>query len=78
MNVKRYFAPTAREALRALKRRLPEAEAQDALDQAAFSRSDPTLRESWRALDDAADGAIEWFRQHLRARPAAEADTAAQ
>lgn len=30
------------------------------------------------ALDDAADGAIEWFRQHLRARPAAEADTAAQ
>ncbi len=37
-----------------LSRPLPEAEAQDALDQAAFSRSDPALRESWRALDDAA------------------------
>jgi len=41
-------------ALRSLSRTLPEGEAQDALDQAAFSRSDPTLRESWRALDDAA------------------------
>ena len=37
-----------------LSRPLPEGEAQDALDQAAFSRSDPALRESWRALDDAA------------------------
>ncbi|HRY46118.1 MAG TPA: hypothetical protein P5164_19465, partial [Thermoanaerobaculia bacterium] len=37
-----------------LSRPLPEGEAQDALDQAVFSRSDPTLRESWRALDDAA------------------------
>lgn len=30
------------------------------------------------ALDDAADGAIDWFRRHLRARPAPEAATAAQ
>lgn len=40
--------------LRALERPLPEGEAQDALDQAVFSRSDPTTRESWRSLDDAA------------------------
>ena len=40
--------------LRSLKRPLPEGESQDALDQAAFSRSDPTLRESWCSLDDAA------------------------
>jgi len=40
--------------LRSLKRPLPEGESQDALDQAAFSRSDPTLRETWRSLDDAA------------------------
>lgn len=40
--------------LRSLKRPLPEGESQDALDQAAFSRSDPVLRESWRALDDTA------------------------
>ncbi|MBK9376207.1 MAG: M1 family metallopeptidase [Holophagales bacterium] len=40
--------------LRSLKRPLPEGESQDALDQAAFSRSDPTLRETWRALDGAA------------------------
>jgi hypothetical protein len=37
--------------LRSLKRPLPEGESQDALDQAAFSRSDPTLRETWRSLD---------------------------
>lgn len=40
--------------LRSLKRPLPEGESQDALDQAAFSRSDPVLRESWRTLDDTA------------------------
>ncbi len=40
--------------LRSLKRPLPEGESQDALDQAAFSRSDPVLRETWRSLDDAA------------------------
>ena len=40
--------------LRSLPRPLPEGESQEALDQAASSRSDPTLRESWRALDDAA------------------------
>ncbi|HYN40863.1 MAG TPA: M1 family metallopeptidase, partial [Thermoanaerobaculia bacterium] len=40
--------------LRSLKRPLPEGESQDALDQAVFSRSDPTLRETWRSLDDAA------------------------
>ncbi|MFN7987810.1 MAG: M1 family metallopeptidase [Thermoanaerobaculia bacterium] len=51
--------------LRALKRPLPEAEAQDALDQAAFSRSDPTLRESWRALDDAAVRANTYSRPAL-------------
>ncbi len=38
-------------SLRSLKRPLPEGESQDALDQAAFSRSDPTLRETWRSLD---------------------------
>jgi hypothetical protein len=41
-------------SLRSLSRPLPEGESQDALDQAAFSRSDPTLRESWRSLDGAA------------------------
>lgn len=41
-------------ALRSLSRPLPEGESQEALDQAAFSRSDPVIRESWRALDDAA------------------------
>lgn len=40
--------------LRSLKRPLPEGDSQDALDQAVFSRSDPTLRETWRSLDDAA------------------------
>ncbi|MBK9090018.1 MAG: M1 family metallopeptidase [Holophagales bacterium] len=40
--------------MRSLKRPLPEGESQDALDQAAFSRSDPVLRETWRSLDDAA------------------------
>ena len=40
--------------LRSLKRPLPEGDSQEALDQAAFSRSDPTLRETWRTLDDAA------------------------
>ncbi len=40
--------------LRSLKRPLPEGESQDALDQAAFSRSDPVLRETWRSLDDVA------------------------
>jgi hypothetical protein len=40
--------------LRSLKRPLPEGESQDALDQAVSSRSDPTLRETWRSLDDAA------------------------
>ncbi len=39
--------------LRSLKRPLPEGESQDALDEAAFSRSDPTLRETWRSLDEA-------------------------
>ena len=38
--------------LRSLKRPLPEGESQDALDQAASSRSDPALRETWRSLDD--------------------------
>ncbi|MRR12496.1 M1 family peptidase, partial [bacterium] len=40
--------------LRSLTLPLPEGESQDALDQAVFSRSDPTLRETWRSLDDAA------------------------
>lgn len=40
--------------LRSLTRPLPEGESQEALDQAVFSRSDPTLRETWRFLDDAA------------------------
>lgn len=39
--------------LRSLRRPLPEGESQDALDEAAFSRSDPTLRETWRALGEA-------------------------
>lgn len=41
-------------ALRSLSRPLPEGEAQDALDQAVRSRSDPVLRETWSVLDEAA------------------------
>ena len=51
--------------LRSLKRPLPEGESQDALDQAAFSRSDPTLRETWRSLDDAAVRANAYSRTAL-------------
>ena len=40
--------------LRALRRPLPEAESQGALDQAVFSPSDPTLREAWLSFDERA------------------------
>lgn len=51
--------------LRSLKRPLPEGESQDALDQAAFSRSDPTLRETWRSLDGDAVAANAYSRTAL-------------
>lgn len=51
--------------LRSLTRPLPEGDAQDALDLAAASRSDPTLRETWRSLDDAAARANAYSRPAL-------------
>ena len=51
--------------LRSLARPLPEGEAQDALDQAASSRSDPALRETWRSLDDAAIRTNAYSRSEL-------------
>jgi len=57
--------------LRGLKRPLPEGESQEALDQAAFSRSDPALRETWRALDDAAVRTSAYSRSALLLESAA-------
>lgn len=48
-----------------LARPLPEADAQDALDEAAFARSDPALRPTWRLLDEASMRATAYSRTAL-------------
>lgn len=49
----------------ALPRPLPEADSQDALDQAAFTRSDPALRPTRRFLDEASMRATAYSRTAL-------------
>lgn len=48
-----------------LPRPLPEGDSQDALDQAAFARSDPALRPTWAALDEASMRATAYSRTAL-------------
>lgn len=48
-----------------LPRPLPEGDSQDALDQAAFARSDPALRPTWATLDEASMRATAYSRTAL-------------